>query len=252
MLTVPELLLLSYRLYRKYFWTLLGYTAWLLLPSTGLLALKSVQPFHQNTWWFIPAVLCVMVGIIFLGLWITIILTKFSASLIEGKKTSHETLQQNSWNLIPPLLIVSILQAVAIVGGFLLLIIPGIIFLVWYAFAQFNLILDNTRGVQSLSQSRQLVKGRFLEVFWKLLSGPLIITLLYSSVLAILITIIGLATGVEIDPLFGQEAPLWVNLLETITNVLLTPLIMLYLTLLYIELKKHPATKPVENTKHVA
>ncbi|PJA45162.1 hypothetical protein CO174_05000 [Candidatus Uhrbacteria bacterium CG_4_9_14_3_um_filter_50_9] len=252
MLTVTELLLRSYRLYRKHVWTLLGYAAWLLLPSAAFLALEFSRETYQDAVWFIPVVLLVATSVIFLGLWLTIILTKLCAVIIDGKTLDLKTLQHASWMLITPLLAVTFLQTIIVTGGALLFIIPGLIFLVWYAFAQFALILDGTRGLQSLSQSKQLVQGRFWIVTWKLVSGPIIITFIYTSILVALITTIGLATGAQIEPLFEEGAPLWVGILESIADMFVTPMMLMYFTLLYIELKNHPVTPPVENDKQVA
>ncbi len=55
-----------------------------------------------------------------------------------------------------------------ITGGFLLLIIPGVIFLVWFAFAQFILASEDERGMNALLKSKEYVKGKWFDVFLRL------------------------------------------------------------------------------------
>lgn len=56
-----------------------------------------------------------------------------------------------------------------ITGGFLLFFIPGIIFLVWFAFAQFILVNDDDRGMNAMLKSKEYVKDRWFDVFLRLL-----------------------------------------------------------------------------------
>lgn len=55
-----------------------------------------------------------------------------------------------------------------ITGGFLLFIIPGIIFLVWFAFGQFILANNNERGMNALLKSKAYVKDHWFDVFLRL------------------------------------------------------------------------------------
>lgn len=66
------------------------------------------------------------------------------------------------------------LVAVIVVGGFLLFIIPGIIFLIWFSLAVVILVFEEKRGMLALFQSKQLIAGRWWGVFWRLLVFNLI------------------------------------------------------------------------------
>lgn len=55
-----------------------------------------------------------------------------------------------------------------ITGGFLLFFVPGIIFLVWFAFAQFILVNDDVRGMNAALKSKEYVKGRWFDIFLRL------------------------------------------------------------------------------------
>lgn len=66
------------------------------------------------------------------------------------------------------LLGVSILMLFVVLGGFLLLIVPGIILLVSLYFSQYALMLEEQKGVAALARSHALVQGRFFAVALKL------------------------------------------------------------------------------------
>ncbi len=55
-----------------------------------------------------------------------------------------------------------------ITGGYLLFVVPGIIFSVWFAFCQFILARDNVRGMDALLRSREYVRDMWFEVFGRL------------------------------------------------------------------------------------
>jgi hypothetical protein len=56
-----------------------------------------------------------------------------------------------------------------VTGGFLLLVIPGIIFSVWFFLSQFVLAAEEERGMCALLKSKAYIQGRFFEVFLRLL-----------------------------------------------------------------------------------
>jgi hypothetical protein len=55
-----------------------------------------------------------------------------------------------------------------VTGGFLLFIIPGIIFLTWFAFGQFVLACEDIRGMSAMLKSKEYVKERWFDVFLRL------------------------------------------------------------------------------------
>src|SRR5690606_9946303 len=116
----------------------------------------------------------------------------------------------------------SIIMSVIILIGFLLLIIPGIILSVWFAFASYILILDNAGIVDSLRRSRESVRGRWWGVF-----GRLILV----SVVAILITVV---TAIAFSVIPSQAVS---SLLETVVSMVLVPFLMAYVYLMYQDTK---------------
>lgn len=64
----------------------------------------------------------------------------------------------------------SIVTSILLMIGFVLLLIPGIILMVWFAFANFVLVLENTGIRAALRQSREYVRGRWWGVFGRLIA----------------------------------------------------------------------------------
>ena len=73
-----------------------------------------------------------------------------------------------------PYLWVYFLVNIIVAGGFLLFIIPGIIFSIWFSLAEIVLVFEEKRGMSALFQSKQLIAGRWWGVFWRLLVFNLI------------------------------------------------------------------------------
>lgn len=53
-------------------------------------------------------------------------------------------------------------------GGFLLFIVPGVIFSVWFAFAQFIFVAEGRKGMDCLLRSKEYVRGQWFDVFLRL------------------------------------------------------------------------------------
>jgi hypothetical protein len=63
---------------------------------------------------------------------------------------------------------VCMLAGFIVTGGMLLFLIPGIIFSIWFFFAPFIVLDDDTRGMSALFKSRAYLSGRWFDVFLRL------------------------------------------------------------------------------------
>lgn len=242
-----DLITESFTLYRNNFATLIGYSAWILLPFAGFVLLN-----------FLPRTLPILsLGFIlfiietFIAVWISIILIQLSASIIQNKTVVPIQLQQSSTKLIYPVLIVGLLQLLVILGGFILLIIPGLIFMVWYVFVQFSAVLDNKKGMEALSHSKTLVQGRFWKTLLNAYGGSLLILLFYSFIIAIIISLVATASGVQPELLLSGDI-LWVNIIESLGDVIFIPWIVIYLTQVYLDAKQSYKPTTLEKKPDIA
>lgn len=66
-------------------------------------------------------------------------------------------------------IILSILFALAILGGLILFIIPGLVFMAWFSMSGYAMVTEDLGAVASMKRSKELVRGRVLET-WGLMS----------------------------------------------------------------------------------
>ena len=127
---------------------------------------------------------------------------------------------------------ISILVPFITMGGFLLFVVPGIIFAVWFSLAKFILVAENLKGMNSLLKSREYVKGKWGSVFWRFS----FIDILYLIVfLAVTIVLILLIPNREILLTPNREYVLYVA--RFIIGLFFTPLATAYRFLVYSNLK---------------
>jgi hypothetical protein len=124
-----------------------------------------------------------------------------------------------------------------LIGGLLLLIVPAFIFAVWFSFTQFIVILEGKRGAQALQASREFVTGKFWKTFFMIFGGIFLLLFGYSILLSILMSLISALKGINLVDMLTGPLPLWIQILESVGEVFFLPLIVIYLTSVYVELK---------------
>ena len=115
------------------------------------------------------------------------------------------------------------LVGLAVLGGFILLIIPGIIFLVMFSVAIPALVVENLRGTDAMSRSWNLVKGSF----WHAL-GLIIVAGIITAVVG---GIVGAIGGAISDNWFV----VWI--FQAIAQIITAPFTALVSVLLYLDLR---------------
>lgn len=129
--------------------------------------------------------------------------------------------------------------------GLFALVVPGLIFWTWFAFAPQAAALEKIKFFKIFQHSRELSAGRFPAVFWRLFAPFAFFTLL--QVVLILIVILvsqGAIRGIWSIELSYAGAPLWflllANILTELVRGLTVPLFVFPLTILYFALKEKP------------
>jgi hypothetical protein len=97
-----------------------------------------------------------------------------------------------------PLLIVALLMSLAVIGGFLLFVVPGVIACVWFGFAQIATVITKKRGWKALGYSRMLVSGRFLTILWYFFATTVLVSL--CSAVVNLVPLVGPFLGALATP----------------------------------------------------
>ncbi len=129
---------------------------------------------------------------------------------------------RRGWHKILSYWQVGLLAGFITMGGFLLLVVPGIIFATWFSLAVFVLIAEDLKGMDALLKSREYVKGKWVEIFWRFLFVS-IISLIISLVSILIFTFLKIPFGAQISPF--------------VIGLFLTPLVMSYSYLVYNNIK---------------
>ena len=136
---------------------------------------------YSNTPYLIGFIILSIISII-LGLWVQ---STTYTSVLEKPTDNIKSIYKKGFKNIWKYAFTSLSLAVIVILGTFLLIVPGIIFGVWFSFAVF-LVLDRKMKVrQALLESKRLVKGKFFKVFGRSIVFVLTILLLQIAISAI-------------------------------------------------------------------
>lgn len=129
---------------------------------------------------------------------------------------------RRGWHKILSYWWVTLLAGFITIGGFLLLVVPGIIFAVWFSLAMFVLIAEDLKGMNALLKSREYVKGKWGGIFWRFFFIDAL-SLIISLVPVLIFSVLKIPFGAEIS--------------RFVIGLFLTPLVMSYSFLLYSNIK---------------
>lgn len=223
----------SFALYKRHMNTLLQYSGLIFIPA-------AINYFLINwTDSFAIVVLSVVVTSL-ISLWFSLSLIRTLMQLIESDKAAPIKKEiTEAAKLILPAVLTSLLVSLAVFGGFLLFIIPGIIFSVWFTFSTYAVAVDGKRGVEALKTSKALVKGRWWSVFARLAVPAIVI--------GFIAWIIQLIASAPFSTLADNDPQSSMVIIGDVVNMIIAlaimPLGALAPAILYAELKKHPVEK---------
>ena len=104
-----------------------------------------------------------------IGLVVTLGLTKTILLLVDKQDKNLKNLYLFTLPLFVPFLLGSLLYSAIVLGGILLLIVPGIIFALMFQFYSYLIVDQNLKPKEALKQSKTLTKGHKLQLFWLML-----------------------------------------------------------------------------------
>lgn len=97
----------------------------------------------------------------------------YIASAVSGDYLGTKTLWKLGVKFWLPYILMSIFIGIAVMFGFILLIIPGIIFAIRYAFSEFDLLLNQSKPLDAMSNSWNSTK----EYMWVIFGGYAVISI---------------------------------------------------------------------------
>jgi len=162
------------------------------------------------------------------------------ASLIYAVKDTEENIgikesYRRGWHKIGSIFWVGLLSGIIVMGGYLLLIIPGIIFAIWFSLTAIIVVAEDLGGMNALLKSKSYVTGYWWEIFWRLLFLGLIlggISLIFGIPGWIINFVAGLTKSTSLSAVGAI-----VSFAGSIVSFLLAPLTVIYTFLIYKNLK---------------
>lgn len=155
-------------------------------------------------------------GIVALALVTAVVSIWSQASLMtvvtdsEGMVKTIDQAYEMSWKKLWKYFILVVAVGLMVLGGTILLIIPGIIFMIWFAFAQFVFFEEKIENIDAAWKSKAYVKDYFWPVVWRMLFAIVIyfIGLIFVNILGSFVSgnnqmvnqILGMVYGVFMGP----------------------------------------------------
>ena len=219
MINIDELVKNTWQIQKKYFWTYSGIVALPIAVNVIAVIFMTLAGIGGFLLWSLGG--GILSGILFIIIWIALILfdTWGSVALVQAIVKENDRVEviqsfKESKHLILPYLWIGILTSLAVAAGLVLLIVPGIIFAIWFCFSSYVLVKEGTRGTKALSKSKELVKGKW----WAIFSRMVVLT-----IIAFLISFIA-----GFVPVIGSF----------LGSVLIAPFSIIYIYLIYKDLKQ--------------
>lgn len=241
LLTASEIIAKTWHLFATNYKKFVVYMLCLSVPpifqySLGLLGVYVSNALPQADMAVNVILLIVIAACLVFVLWASLAITLAAGALVKngavpGVKQTFGATGQFIW----PAIYTAFFVIVAIIFGALLLIIPGIIFAVWYSFTVYTLVLDGQKGFNALKLSKLLVVGRWWAVLWRLVVPAGLF--LFGSIL-IQIFIMGGLSFVLPDIV---SARITTNVVAAIMGGVVAPLTALCGVILYFNAKEVPA-----------
>ncbi len=164
--------------------------------------------------------LLILLFLIYVSVW-TFAATIRNISSLDANASAGKSFSESSHDIMP-LILTGLLTLLFILGGYILLIIPGIILSFWYSQSAYVIITEGLSGKKALDQSKRYVTGNIWEIFKK----------------GFFIGIITFLVAMGVGFLFGITATLLdLTFLPTIANIIFqtfwTPLVSIYAFLIF-------------------
>ena len=156
------------------------------------------------------------------------IIFSFLILTVKPSGTGLKEILQEAWKKFWQYFLIIILTSFFIILSSIFLIIPGIIVAVYLGFSPYAFIAEGKRGINSLKRSWNLIKGSWWKVF-----GRLILLSIFFGIISVILSSINLI----LSPTFPLTF-LYAILLHFVNFFYIMPLIMIFLYLIYSDLKK--------------
>lgn len=245
LISISELISKSWGIYKTNFKRFIPYMFLFLVPGlvtiAGATGLDLLERYSITTGMGAGISIALMIIRMIMVLWITAAIMKCVGTFI---KTSTFLSWRESFGLTSELVLALIVNAIliflAFFFGFLLLIIPGIIISTWFVFATSEVVFNKQGNglidVNALARSKQLVKGRWFDIFFTFYVPPFFFSLIYIAVNIVLVIIFSLIAGLLFSATTGAIIG---GVLSALGGAVFAPLPIISAVLLYFSAKEN-------------
>ena len=178
---IGDLFARTWEVYKERFWTLIGlYLASvfsvalsiLIFVGAGLLVSELLPPAKT------PLMLCSIVAGSTIGLiaW-SWGFAAFLVAVVDEDAEFMEAISMGKAKILPFAWLYTVMILI-IMGGYVLLIIPGILLSIWFFSAQYMLAENDTRGLDALMKSKSYVDGYWWGIFFRLIAVGIVSAIL--------------------------------------------------------------------------
>lgn len=234
----------AWQIYKKNFSRIVALT---LLISLAQVALSAVASYAAGGSTFgLLAVLPASFLVVLASVWVSMAVAYLVKSRIDGQNPGFgESLGAVSGRLGPAIL-TSIIQVFLLIGLSLLLIIPGLIFAVYWNFSNYAVLFGGKSGMAALSESKSIVQGRWFKVFWRALAIAIMVivaSLIVQSMIGLVLPVETVVSGKVAVEKFSVSVAL-----IHLANAFVTAFSYAALTVFFINFN---ATRKIEEQKPV-
>lgn len=235
---IGDILDTAFRLYREHFVPFLTislivyvpYTALMLILSLALGGAPETDSLMESSSGDASLAASVLRGLgtllFFLVVWPLVqgaMVYHISASFLGEQITAGEAYRRAAGRLLS-LLGTQILVGLVVILGFLLLIVPGIIFSLWFMLVMPIVLLETLAGSRAMSRSRELMKGNLGKGF------------MLGLVVGLLNTVVVFMVGTVVA-MIGISNPAWIEAATNLAGAVLLPILIAPSILLYYDLR---------------
>jgi hypothetical protein len=145
---------------------------------------------------------------------------------------------KRSRHLISSYFTTNLIVGLVVIGGFMLFVVPGVIFAVWLSLVSFVFVCENLKGMDALVRSREYVRGKWGAVLGRIVSVA-IVYFVAGFVLDIIMSV------VKVPTLLSRP------LQSFIMSILVAPFMTIYMYFLYMNLRvsNPPVSSEAEKPK---
>lgn len=183
----------SFTFFIKVYLPLLPFALFSIVQSNFI---KNVNDFKNP--WIIAMTIFVNLGYLIVYFWISIAGIIAIAKVVRGQSLELRNVYRTSWNMLWKFSLLCITLFLIELGGILLLVIPAVIFGVWFSFSRFIFIENKLTIKEALKKSRELTRGKF----WAIL-GRYLVFAIASMFFGVLLSTIPYGLGEIITTVFG-------------------------------------------------